>query len=94
MSQTIKDFRGMVRRAGRHPEEIRWILRVHNPLGEEKATEPRALLGGTPQQAVEDLPRLRELGIDHVFYHMNHPTQVPIDTQLVLLRRLLRMIKA
>jgi len=84
----------MVRRAGRNPEEMKWILRVHNPLTEEKATEPRALLGGTPQQAAEDLPRLRELGIDHVFYHMNHPTQVPIDTQLVLLRRLLRMIKA
>jgi len=94
LSQTIKDFRGMVRRAGRHPEEIKWILRVHNPLGEEKATEPRALLGGTPQQAVEDLPRLRELGIDHVFYDMNHPAKLPIDTQLVLLRRLLRVIKA
>jgi len=37
---------------------------------------------------------LKELGIDHVFYDMNHPAQVPIDTQLVLLRRLVRLIKA
>ena len=77
LSQTIKDFHEKVRRAGRNPEEMKWILRVHNPLSGEKATEPRALLGGTPQQAAEDLPRLKELGIDHIFYDMNHPAQVP-----------------
>ena len=73
---------------------MKWILRVHNPLDEETAREPRALLGGTPQQAAKDLPRLKELGINHVFYDMNHPAQIPIDTQLVLLRRLVRLIKA
>ncbi len=93
LSQTINKFRDMVRRAGRNPEEMKWILRVHNPL-EAKATEPRALLGGTPQQAAEDLPRLKELGMEHVFYDMNHPAQVSIDTQLVLLRRLVRLINA
>lgn len=93
LSTTINNFRGMVRRAGRNPEQIMWILRVHNTLGEEKATEPRALLGGTPEQAATDLPRLKEIGIDHVFYDMNHPAHVPIDTQLVLLRRLIRQIK-
>ena len=94
LSQTINNFRDMVRRAGRSPDEMKWILRVHNPLDEEKASEPRALLGGTPQQAATDLPRLKELGIDHLFYDMNHPAQVPIDTQLVLVRRLVRLIKA
>src|SRR5207245_6156822 len=94
LSQTINNFRDMVRREGRNPEEIRWILRAQHPLEEEKSTEPRASLGGTPRQAAEDFPRLKELGIDHVFYDMNHPAQVPIDTQLVLLRRLVRLIKA
>lgn len=94
LSRTINNFHDMVRKANRSPEEIRWILRVHNPLGEEKAGEPRALLGGTPKQAAEDLPRLRELGIDHVFYDMNHPAQVPIDTQLVLLRRLVSLSRS
>ena len=94
LSQTISNFRERVRRAGRNPDELKWILRVHNSLDEEKAEEPRALLGGTPQQAANDLPRLRELGIDHVFYDMNHPAQVPIETQLVLVRRLVRLIKA
>ena len=93
LSQTINDFHDMVGRAGRKPEEMKWILRVHNPLVEEKATEPPALLGGTPQQAAKDFLRVKELGIDHVFYDMNHPAHVPIDTQLVLLRRLVRLIK-
>ncbi|HEV2120056.1 MAG TPA: TIGR03619 family F420-dependent LLM class oxidoreductase [Candidatus Bathyarchaeia archaeon] len=93
LSQTINNFRDMVRRAGRNPHQMKWILRVHNTLDEEKAKEPRALLGGTPQQAAEDLPRLKHLGIDHVFYDMNHPAHVPIDTQLLLLRKLMRLIK-
>jgi probable F420-dependent oxidoreductase len=94
LSQTINNFRDMVRRAGRSPDEMKWILRVHNPLEEEKASEPRALLGGTPRQAATDLPRFKELGIDHIFYDMNHPAHVPIETQLVLPRRLVRLIKA
>src|SRR5437773_4227877 len=94
LSQTINNFRDMVRRAGRNSKEMKWILRVHNPMYEEKAAEPRASLGGTPQQAAEDLSRVMELGIGHVFYDMNHPAKVPIDTQLLLLRRLVRLIKA
>lgn len=91
LSQTINNFHDMVRRASRNPKEIMLILRVHNPLQKEKATDPRPLLGGTPEQAAEDLPRLRELGIDHVFYDMNHPAKIPIDTQLALLKRLVRL---
>jgi probable F420-dependent oxidoreductase len=93
LGQTINTFHDLVLRVGRDPEKIRWILRVHNVLGQEKAAEPRALLGGTPQQAAEDLSRLKELGIDHVFYDMNYPAQVPIDAQLVLLRRLMRLLR-
>src|SRR3989475_9399170 len=93
LGQTINTFQDMVRKACRNPEEVKWILRVHNPLTEEKATEPRALLGGTPEQAAKDFLRVKELGIDHVFYDMNHPAHVPIDTQLVLLRRLVRLVK-
>jgi alkanesulfonate monooxygenase SsuD/methylene tetrahydromethanopterin reductase-like flavin-dependent oxidoreductase (luciferase family) len=93
LSKTVNNFRDMVRKAGRNPDEIKWILRVHNALAEEKAGEPRALLGGTPEQAASDLPRLKEVGIDHVFYDMNHPAQIPIDTQLSLLRKLVQLNK-
>ncbi len=93
-STTIEKLsQNMVRKSGRNPDEMKWILRVHNVLDEEKAGDPRPLLGGTPEQAAKDLPRLKELGIDHVFYDMNHPAHVPIDTQLVLLRRLVRLVK-
>ena len=92
LSKTVNNFRDLVQRAGRNPDQLKWILRVHNSLSEERATEPHPLLGGTPQQAAEDLPRLKEIGIDHVFYDMNHPAQVPIDTQLLLLRRLVHLI--
>ena len=91
LSQTVNNFRDMVKKAGRNPDHMKWILRVHNPLSEEKAAESRPLLGGSPQQAADDLPRLRDIGIDHVFYDMNHPAQVPIDTQLLLLRRLVKL---
>jgi probable F420-dependent oxidoreductase len=93
LSQTINSFRDMVRKAGRDPDEVKWILRDHNVLSEEKAAEPRGLLGGTPEEAASDLPKLRELGIDHVFYDMNHPGHIPINTQLVLLRKLVRLSK-
>ena len=73
---------------------MKWILRVHNRLDEEKARASSVIGGGTPQKAATDLPRLKELGIDHIFYDMNHPAHVPIDTQLVLLRRLVLLIKA
>jgi probable F420-dependent oxidoreductase len=93
LSQTIKNFRDMVRKAGRNPDKIKWILRDHNTLSEEKSKEPRGLLGGTPEEAASDLPKLKELGIDHVFYDMNHPAHVPIDTQLMLLGKLVRLNK-
>jgi probable F420-dependent oxidoreductase len=92
LSQTVNNFHKMVLRAERNPEQMKWILRVHNAL-EEKSTEPRPLLGGTPEQAADDLPKLKHLGIDHVFYDMNHPAKVPIETQLILLRRLIRLTK-
>lgn len=93
LSETISGYRDMVRKAGRDPDEIKWILRDHNTLREQKTNEPRGLLGGTPEEVACDLPKLKELGIDHVFYDMNHPAQIPIDTQLVLLRRLVRLSK-
>src|SRR3989442_15971931 len=42
LSQTINNFHGMVRSAGRIPEQMKWILRVHNALDDEKPTEARA----------------------------------------------------
>ena len=50
LSQTISNFRDMVRRAGRNPEELKWILRVHNPLDEEKARAPERYWEARPNK--------------------------------------------
>ena len=93
LGERVNRFRDMVRRAGRDPGKMLWILNVHNALANEKASEPRPLLGGTPKQALDDLPRLEELGVDHIFYDMNYPAAVPIAPQLRLLKKLVQLVK-
>ena len=50
LSQTINNFGDMVRRAGRSPEEMKRILRVHNPLDEEKARASSVIGGVRPKK--------------------------------------------
>jgi alkanesulfonate monooxygenase SsuD/methylene tetrahydromethanopterin reductase-like flavin-dependent oxidoreductase (luciferase family) len=91
LGQHLNGFRDMARRAGRDPEMMTAILNVHNALSDEKISEPRPLLSGTPKQAADDLLGLEKLGIDHIFYDMNYPAAIPIDTQLRLLRNLVEL---
>lgn len=91
LGQQFNGFRDMARRASRDPERMIAILNVHNALSDEKVSEPRPLLSGTPKQAAEDLIGLETLGIDHVFYDMNYPAAIPIDTQLRLLRNMVEL---
>ena len=88
LGQRLNGYRDMVRKAGRDPERMMTVLNVHNALSDEKVSEPRRLLSGTPKQAADDLVGLEKLGINHVMYDMNYPAAVPIDTQLRLLRNL------
>src|SRR5467141_2071576 len=62
LGQHLTGFRDMVRRAGRDPDRMMVILNVHNALSDEKVSEPRPLLSGTPKQAVDDLLGLEKLG--------------------------------
>lgn len=91
LSQRVKDFQGIVRNVGRDPDDMIMILNVHNALGDAKVADPRPLLSGTPEQAAGDLSQLPELGIDHIMYDMNYPAAVPLDTQLLLLRKMLEL---
>ena len=93
LGERLSGFRDMVRRAGRDPGKMRWILNVHNALNDEKIAEPRPLLGGTPTQVSDDLLGLEKLGVDHIFYDMNYPAAVPIDAQLRLLKKLMQLVK-
>jgi len=91
LGKQLNGFRDMARRAGRDPEKMMANLNVHNALSDEKVSEPRPLLSGTPKQAFDDLLGLEKLGIDHIFYDMNYPAGTPIDTQLRLLRYLVEL---
>jgi probable F420-dependent oxidoreductase len=45
LSQTINNFRDMVRRGGRNPEEMKWILRVHNPPRRRESHRTPSIIG-------------------------------------------------
>ena len=93
LADRINSFKKMVRAVGRDPEKMPWILNVHNALTNQKTSEPRPLLGGTPKQASEDLLGLGRLGVEHIFYDMNYPAAVPVATQLRLLKKLVQLAK-
>ena len=93
LGERLDSFRNLVRKAGRDPAKMLWILNVHNALTNEKATGPRPFLGGAPKQVSEDFRGLEKLGLDHIFYDMNYPAAVPIATQLSLLKKLVQLEK-
>jgi len=82
LKEMLDSFRDGVRRAARNPEETMVVLNVHNTVGERNNTEQRPLLSGSPQQAASDLPKIEKLGINHIFFDMNYPAEVPLDMQL------------
>jgi probable F420-dependent oxidoreductase len=91
LGQQVNGFRDMVRKAGRNPERMMLVLNIHNALSDEKVSDPRPLLSGTPKQAADDFHGLEKLGIHHIMYDMNYPAAVPVDTQLRLLRELVEL---
>ena len=82
LREVLDSFRDQVRGAGRDPKETMAILNVHNTVGRRNTAEPRPLLSGSPQQAASDLPKIEKLGINHIFFDMNFPAEVPLDEQL------------
>ncbi|HEX4919292.1 MAG TPA: TIGR03619 family F420-dependent LLM class oxidoreductase [Candidatus Bathyarchaeia archaeon] len=92
LGQNVDAFRNMVRSAGRNPDETTIILNAHPTISETKAAEPRGILNGTPEQVASDLPGIEKLGIHHIFFDLNYPAAIPIETQLSLLRKLMKLI--
>jgi len=91
LREILDSFQDGLRRAGRNPKEMMAILNVHNTVDERKASEPRALLSGSPRQAASDLPKLEKLGINHIFFDMNFPAEIPMDAQLEQLGMLVKL---
>ena len=88
LRETIDLFRDAARAAGRNPHEMHVVLRINAVISEKPAKEPRALLAGSVQQVADDLSEFAKIGANHMFVDMNS-FQVPVRTQLRLLRRLI-----
>jgi probable F420-dependent oxidoreductase len=81
------DFLEQVRQAGRDPSRIEIIARVNNGIHAKPLPEPRLPLVGSLEQIHEDLQRLDQAGIKHVFYDLG---DTPLVEQLRLLEKLRR----
>lgn len=81
------EFPEQVRRNGRDPSRMQTVIRVNGGIHAKPLPESRLPLVGSLEQAHEDLQRLEQLGIRHVFYDL---TPMPITQQLRLLEKLRR----
>jgi len=94
LGQELESFRSMVRSAGRDPEKTMIILNVHHKMSETRTAGPRPVLSGTPEEIADDLPEIEKLGIHHIFYDLNYPAAIPLETQLLLFRKLMKLVKS
>lgn len=82
-----REFPEMVRRAGRDPLHTFIVARVNNGVRTQALPDPRPPLVGSLEQIHEDMQRLEDLGIRHVFYDLSF---MPVNEQFQLLEKLRR----
>ncbi len=87
LEATLNSFRNAAQKAGHDPQERPVIVRANMAVGEEYAPEGDPPLSGSHEKVVEDLQRMRKLGVDEVFFDMNRYA-VPVKEQFSLLERL------
>ncbi len=87
LKATLNSFRNAARKAGHDPEELPVIVRANTAVGKEYAPEGEPPLSGSREKVVEDLKRMREFGVDEVFFDMNRYA-IPVKKQFRILERL------
>ena len=85
LEAAVGAFREAARAAGHDPTTLP-VVRANTALGEEMTGE-RPPLGGSPEQVVQDLGRLRELEVDELFFDMNR-FSMPVEEQFRAVERL------
>ena len=93
LEQAIHGFRSAARMTGRNPDALSIVVRSNTAVSEKPANDPRPPLSGCHEQVVEDLNRLRTLGVNEVFFDMNR-FPITVDQQFRLLDRLRTAAKA
>jgi alkanesulfonate monooxygenase SsuD/methylene tetrahydromethanopterin reductase-like flavin-dependent oxidoreductase (luciferase family) len=79
-------FRAAAQAAGRDAAGLKVMVRANVPITDGPMSDNRPFLGGSPEQIADDLNRVRDLGVDHVFF--SNRAAPPVDDQVRLLERL------
>jgi len=70
----LRQYRMLVREAGRDPERMLIVVRANSTISTQALPETRVPLSGSLEQIQEDVHRLQELGVGHVFFDLAaHP---------------------
>ncbi len=83
--EVIDRFRSGASASGRNPSGLEIVSSVNRAISGRRLAEPRQPLSGDIDQMAEDLSIASSIGVGHVFFNMNF-AQVPVDTQLTLVR--------
>ncbi len=85
--QAVARFRRTAQSARQGPNGLPIVVRTNTTVSAQPAPDLRPPLSGSHEQVVEDLVRLRDFGVDEVFFDMNR-FSTPIREQFRLLDRL------
>jgi len=86
---TLRTYRAMVREEGRDPAKMLVVVRSNHPVSlTGPRPSPRPPLSGSLEQIREDVLRLANLGIGHLFFDL---VSLPVDQQSALLPQLRRV---
>ncbi len=86
--EIIDRFRTSASASGRNSSGLEIVSSVNRAISGSRLAEPRQPLSGDIEQMAEDLSIASSIGVGHVFINMNF-AQVPVDTQLTLVRELM-----
>ena len=85
----LRTFPAMVREVGRDPQQMLIVVRSNHPVSlMGPRPSPRPPLSGSLEQIREDVQRLEELGVGHLFFDL---VTLPVNQQLELLSTLRRV---
>lgn len=87
LEDSLGSFRESARKAGHVSDGLPVIVRANTAVGEQYAPEGEPPLSGSHGKVAEDLERMRQFGVDEVFFDMNRYA-VPVEEQLKMLERL------
>lgn len=85
----IRTYRDLGREAGRVPQHMRIVVRANHPVSPRPLPGERPPLSGSLDQIRDDVERLSDLGVGHLFFDLaSHPA----GERLSLLAALRRVV--